>query len=163
VRRLAINSLGYGEDLTYLQPEDVKNYPGFYKVMLVRNPYDRMVSLYKDKVKRKLRNSFRQLGMKSKTSFLEFLEIISAISDEDEKADPHFFAQTAFYYQVMPNLIIRLEGLERWHVLGLPDLKVENASKDYTHYTEFYDEITKKLVEKRYRKDLLILDYAYGS
>jgi hypothetical protein len=163
VRRMAINQLGYGDDLTYLQPEEVKNYKHFYKVMLVRNPYDRMVSLYKDKVVRVRYHHFRTLGIVRGCSFVDFLKVLVVIPDDGERSEGHFWSQTIFYDQVSPNLVIKLEEIEQhWFTLGLPELQVENASKDTTPYPDFYDSEAIALVKERYERDLQLLQYDFN-
>jgi hypothetical protein len=163
VRRMAINELGYGDDLMYLQPEEIGDYPQFYKVMLARNPYDRIVSLYKDKVLRALYKPFRDLGITKEHTFNEFLKIIANISDNSPRSNAHFWAQTVFYNLVKPNLVIKLEKIDDdWFVLGLPKLGVENASEVKTSYMDFYDEKAIDLVRKRYGTDLELLQYYFG-
>jgi len=175
IRRMAMYKLDYDKPgdpnrgLHYLQAHEVKNYPEYFKIMITRNPWARIVSLYTDKVVRTLYKSFRLFGIKRKCPFGEFVRIISRVPDH--RTDPHFISQSIFIDQVKPHIVCKLEEVRNyWHFLqhalkkindiDLPDLPHFNK-KPHGPYREYYDDETRTLIAKRYRRDVELFNYAF--
>lgn len=166
---------------------DVKKgaYPDYFKFTFVRNPWDRIVSCYSDKILHenvtnyKYKNGvFRRYARKYKHLFYrgmpfeEFVRVISTIPDE--RADRHFRSQRSFITDENGNILVdfigRFEALSRdLDVLcdktGLEKMPLphENISKREKDYRNLFTEETKRLIEERYKDDIELFDYRYQS
>lgn len=173
VRRMAMGELGYAlDELNYIQAKHVKYYSGFKKIMIVRNPYARMVSLYRDKTikyekqsrkrtKGKAFPPFGEIGVEKHSSFPCLMNQIARVSDEEAPTECHFRSQSIFYDVVNPDVIIKSEEIDKeWGKLNLPKLDICNAShSNGKNYMDFYDEITMEKVFERYKRDFKLFDY----
>lgn len=164
VRRMAIHDLGYENPhdpnlgLKYLQPNEVKQYDDYRKIMVVRNPYTRLISLYKDKVLNGMRPHFRKFQIRPDDTFKQFANKVSKVSDK--RADHHFMSQTVFFDYVRPELIIRLEEWQTKWPEDLPVLKKYNSAKPgRVTFDSYYDVETLNLVYNRYKRDFKELGY----
>lgn len=138
----------------------------------VRNPFARLVSLYKDKVVRKRKRQKpspfdHYLGglLMEASSFAEFSSWIYQISDD--LAEPHFVSQHSVLScpsgSIKLDFIGKLESVDKdWAYIqektGLPDLGHFNQTpKD--DWRDYYDLKTAELVYQRYQKDIEAFDY----
>ncbi len=164
---------------------DVKKgeYPDYLKFTFVRNPWDRIVSCYSDKIlfenvtNYKYKNGvFRRYASKYKNLFYrgmpfeEFVRVVSGIPDE--KADRHFRSQRCFLTDENDNILVdfigRFESLSK-HLAVLcgktrlenMPLLHENKSKREKDYRSLYTEETKRLIEERYKDDIELFDYRF--
>ncbi|CAH7383108.1 putative Sulfotransferase family protein [Vibrio chagasii] len=137
---------------------------------IVRNPYERLVSLYKNKfedsskisrTKFEYRNYLGGI-LKQDMTFLEFIKLISDIPDL--LSDRHFKSQ---YYLVNEaehfDYFFKLEELNdvfclfaREHGIDLP--KKENSSGKY-HYESYLCQESFNLISKRYKLDIDYFGY----
>lgn len=166
---------------------DVKKgeYPDYFKFTFVRNPWDRIVSCYSDKILHedvtnyKYKNGvFRRYVRKYKHLFYrgmpfeEFVRVISRIPDE--RADRHFRSQRSFIIDENDNILVDFigkfealsgdlavlcekTGLENMHFFH------ENKSKRGKDYRDLYTEETKRLIEERYKDDIELFHYRFHS
>lgn len=164
---------------------DVKGgeYEDFFKFAFVRNPWDRIVSCYADKIlhedvtnnkykngvfrryERKFGNTFH-MGM----SFESFVKVIHGIPDHE--ADRHFQSQHNFISdkngRILVDFVGRFENLaeDYAHIArkcGLADfvLPHENRSKRANDYRSLYTPETRRLIEERYQRDIELFDYRF--
>ncbi len=166
---------------------DVKNgdYPDYFKFTFVRNPWDRIVSCYSDKILHedvtnyKYKNGvFRRYIRKYKNLFYrgmpfeEFVKVISRIPDN--RADRHFRSQRSFITDKNDNILVdfigRFEKLPKdlAFLSKKADLKDipffhENKSKREKDYRMMYTEETRRLVAERYKNDIELFDYRFHS
>ena len=154
----------------------------YFKFTFVRNPYDRLVSCYLATIKKSgitnegfYRGVHRGLLENSKKfnsemSFDEFAEVVSEIPDD--KSNEHFKSQYTFLYRkgkFLPNFVGKLENLEKDLKEIFSTLKIKrvvfpeklNSSKEKANYRKYYSDKTKKIVKKRYEKDLKLLKYKF--
>jgi hypothetical protein len=156
-------------------------YKNKFTFTVVRNPYDRAVSCYHSKVKRREELTpyeIENVGIAKKfkdiyvgMSFKEFVRAIAQIPDE--RADRHFKSQAWFLLNKNGRLrvdyvgrfehfneeyekICKKLGVKRPHKL----INV-NPSKRKKNYQDYYDEETKKLIQKRYKKDFELFNYNF--
>ena len=159
-----------------------KHYQHYFKFAFVRNPWDRLVSCYRDKVRfdsghvyeryvNDFDDYFAKMGVtRSNLSFTDFVELVSEISDEN--ADAHFRSQSWFLHDskgnLLPNFVGRFENLKEdfekvANTLNLA-LKIPHLRKtSHAAYTEWYNERTRALITRRYANDIRLFDYTYGD
>jgi hypothetical protein len=169
----------HAADLPYqtVSPRQIaKEYPDYFRCTVVRDPFDRMVSFFTDKIEGTINGSgmndrLKRLGFERGMPFAAAVEL--ACSIPDERTDPHVRSQ-AFHVlgpneRLVPDLLLRFEQLEAdWAMLShivavktgarLPSLGRRRASVRRPR-DDYYDETTRALVVERYRKDFEILGY----
>ena len=147
----------------------------------VRNPWDRLVSCYRDKIAGEVADftGMAESGVayclagfdafSAGMDFAAFVEAVAGIPDED--ADEHFRSQHRFVPNVGVDFVGRYEALESdfAHIarkIGLPAgttlprLQANPASADYR---EFYTPRTRELVARRFAEDVARFDYAFDE
>ena len=153
-------------------PNNIKNQIGenrfnsYFKFITVRNPFDRMVSLY----------WWRFRGQKKRRCFRDF------ILSSDFKVTPNatvnvFFKFTDWIFiegKCILDDYIRYENLENdtKRILGkwfddVDDIVYPTAKTGYRiskkHYTEYYDDETREIVAEIYAKDIEHFGYEFGE
>lgn len=155
----------------------------YYKVALVRNPWDRLVSWY-TMIQEKgpptwykrltglgKYNKLRHYVLTNSNSFEEFLyNCVDTIDDTDGKKS--FLYNQLDYVSdehgtVLVDFIGRFESLNDdtgtvLRTLGLPDASLPHKnSSDHKHYRSYYTQETRDLVAKRYARDIEYFDYEF--
>ena len=137
-----------------------------FKAAFVRNPYDRIVSCYKDKVLRNHHRAFDKYDIPHGCSFDYFVRRISDIPDD--KADQHFRSQYhELYYQdkLVPDFVGKFESLnDDWSRLNsLIDLDLSPLP----HHNKTDDKTIDislplcRLIRERYADDFEAFGYAH--
>jgi len=156
-------------------------YRDYFKFAFVRNPWDRLLSCYLDKVVRKnvppylLKNALSAgVEFYANMPFAEFVEAVYRIPDE--KANPHFRSQHLTVCgpdgEPMADFVGRFERLREDFArvaeeIGSPELELPERNRKGTskrgssHYREFYDERLRNMVHKRYEKDVETFGYSF--
>jgi len=162
-------------DFKYITIAQAKKYD-YFKFSFVRNPWDRLVSCYMNKVVgvRTMKNSkwvkngeylpfLRHFNKNFKEmSFNEFARFV--YNTPDNKADPHFRSQHTFIGDC--DFIGKVENIDE--DLNLIKSKF-NISLNHKHlgktnrfsYREYYSEYTKDLVKFRFIKDIQQFNYEF--
>ena len=145
-----------------------------------RNPYSRMISLWKywteEWVPRFASKLARSELNKYDWDFSNFCKNFSIFTDVIEKYHKkervHFLPQVSINDN--PNYVkvdfwMRFENLQEdfdiiCDRIGIPrqELPYKNKSK-HKHYTEYYDEETKQIVAEKYAKDIEYFGYEFGD
>jgi len=158
-------------------------YPDYNSFTFVRNPWDRVVSCYCDRVQR-LRfydydvnaydpKGFKDMGLNSGVSFNKFVSIIC--DQDDDNSDYHWRAQHSFITiddKVLVKFIGKVETFtEDWEklfeLLNWNIKKVFHMNKSvaevrkHRSYKNYYNSTTKALVAKRFEKDIDTFKYTY--
>lgn len=147
----------------------------FFISTIVRNPWDRFVSCYSDKICGKvLYKPFERYGCYHNMPFEEFIETIFKI--DDARMNIHARSQfelLSYKGCLLPQYIGRLDTIEEdWENIRLvikrksgvelPEIPHINRSKR-KNYTEYYTRKTRLLVRDRYQKDISLFGFEYGK
>jgi chondroitin 4-sulfotransferase 11 len=164
---------------------DIKKgeYEDHFKFSFVRNPWDRVISCYSDKILHEnvtnhqyINGVFRRYVSKYKDlfymgmTFEDFVRVISKIPDT--QADRHFRSQRCFITDQdgndLTDFVGRFENLRsdlafvaRRTGLGPFKLYHENKSTRPSDYRRMYTEGTKRLIAERYKDDIERFDYRF--
>lgn len=167
---------------------DRGEYEGHFKFAFVRNPWDRLVSCYSDKVMDAKESEFGEPpfrhvpGEKGSRLYkgMPFAEFVEAVCEiPDEESNMHFVSQHVVVCgpggdrRIMADFVGRFENLEADFAvvaekIGGPQRprlphKMRSASRKSRPYTDFYDDSLRDLVHERYREDVEIFDYSFGD
>ena len=143
----------------------------YFRFGFVRNPLDRLLSCYAQKIV----FYAREMGMPSLlwrygNTFdkdMSFAEFVNAVADiPDRIADIHFRSQHTFFYhrgRLMVDFVGHFERLdEDWSVVrektGLPELPHHNKSR-HVDYREAYTPELAAIAAERYKKDIELFGY----
>lgn len=155
-------------------------YPGLFSFAFVRNPWDRLVSCYRDKICLEVdgfTSSTIRPGIadclagfdafRPEMPFDEFIDAVVSIPDEG--ADAHFHAQYTFVTnrsaEVAVDYLGRYETLAEdiariGEQLGLPALELPRLqTSSPVRYQDFYDRRTRDLVAERFEIDIRLFGY----
>lgn len=147
-----------------------ERYADWYSFAVIRNPWDRLVSCWADKVRDRREGfaSFDKWGVTQNTPFSEFVQIVSEVPDDD--ADWHFQSQASMISwegRLLPKRIVCMEnmaadwkGIQMSAPISLPDLETHGAS-EHAPYRTYYTPHTRSLVAERYKQDINLLKYVF--
>lgn len=150
-----------------------RGYRDFYKFSFVRNPWDRLFSCYRSKVKNRrgvwlTETSYSGGQLYPNMPFREFVEVVCRTPDEE--ANPHFRSQAAFLFSpkrdLLPDFVGRFENLaedfrEVAERIGV-DLELPHANPSRpADYRRAYGPGLARTVEERYREDVDLFDYSF--
>jgi len=135
----------------------------YFKFGFVRNPWDRVVSLYLRK---------EGLQMRDQMTFEEFVDWIKYSSSTCIHPVPHTNQLDWFtdpHGNILVDFIGKFENLhDDWTTvsgkLGLKQtLPHKKGSARNQHYAEYYSENTKKIIENKFRVDIEYFGYEFGA
>ena len=148
-----------------------KNTKKYFKFGFVRNPWDRMVSEYKwlTNTNLKVPGEKAKQFWRTKT-FKEFCTLFFEPKYNKLADNNHVLPQLDFFNPVdSMNFIGRFESFQKDFDIvskkfGIKDSKLENrmkVKKDSEHYSKYYDNETRKIVEEKYKKDIDFFGYKF--
>ena len=128
----------------------------------MRNPWDRLVSCWKQKIVSKA-------GLNKYQHLQDFGDFVRhGVRKEDvAKCNTHLRLQTALLPLDKLDFIGRVETFEQSlnHVLGklsIPRQELPHKNKTkHKHYTEYYDDETREIVAEKYAKDIARFGYDF--
>ena len=159
-------------------------YPGLYTFSFVRNPWDRLVSCYRDKIEGEVKDftQFSDSGIahclarfdvfSANMSFEAFVYAVASIPDA--QADEHFRSQHNYLTNVGGDIAVdfvgRYENLEadfRYVAerIGLPpkiSLPRMQANPRRVNYVDYYTAATRDIVATRFAQDIEFFAYWFG-
>jgi len=141
-----------------------ETFNAYFKFGFVRNPWDRVVSLYNRK-----ENAEQRQGM----SFEAFVHWIQLSSDTCVHPSPHRYQLDWFKDRsgnVVADYIGKFETIEQdWinicEKLGIHEpLPHENSNeRNQRHYTEYYTDETARIIGEKFREDVTYFNYRFGD
>lgn len=153
-------------------------YRDYFKFAFVRNPYDRLVSCYAEKIRPKKigieQGPYGGVSLRPGMSFREFAEAVCQIPDEE--ADVHFRSQYVGVCGDGPDRPVLVDFLGRYEnleddfsrvgeaigaPLSLPPNPNPSKRRAGRHYRDFYDDELAEMVGERYREDVRIFGYSF--
>jgi chondroitin 4-sulfotransferase 11 len=160
-------------------------YPDLFSFAFVRNPWDRLVSCYRDKILGEVPDftAFHPTrgvayclarfdAFRAGMTFDEFVDAVADIPDED--ADDHFRSQHTFVTtrsgDIGVDFVGRFETLTDdfrrvGARLGFPALTLPyaQAARTPAKYVEYHSARTRHVVASRFARDLSVFGYEFGG
>ena len=148
-------------------------YESYYNFVFVRNPWSRLVSLYKDKVVtngsyvRYLLNKYR-IQNAHLMKFEDFVKFVGNVPDG--YCDPHFLPYHCRINLQKTDFVGKLEKFEddMRYVLNIiaPDQHIEIPNLNSSEYEEkgyrdYYTDETRDIVARKYAKDIELFNYQF--
>jgi hypothetical protein len=151
----------------------------YYSFSFVRNPWARVVSVYKSKICHPNISAVRTYFIRYKDlhyrmPFSDFVEWLCCSEEgRDEFADRHWISQYYFLYSGPNQLVDYIAYFEdlscEWQSIcekiGVNHFELENYSRktssDLKSYRTFYNERTANLVAERYARDIELFGYKF--
>lgn len=138
-------------------------YNSYFKFAFVRNSWSRVFSWYKNVMRDG--HHKRRFGVSDSCSFKEFL---TNHLDQWELKTQLFWIKNK-KSEIPMDFIGRFENLEEdfshvADVLGMENNRLPSlVSGDGEHYTQFYDEEMKDIVDKKYRDEITLFKFRFGE
>ena len=136
-------------------------YSGYFKFCFIRNPWDRVVSCYADKVVQK--KMFPECWDKDFDFFVDFVS-----KQNLSQCDRHLRLQTSLVPLNAVDKIYRFENFmqhtqEIFEKLGIENELKHSNSSEHLPYQEYYNDRNKKLVSSLYQQDIEFGEYRFGK
>lgn len=141
-------------------------YRGYFKFAFVRNPWDRLVSCWINKVVNTNLFNFSDSQLLEMRTFRNFVKFVESQNIED--CDPHLRLQQKFIDLNNVDFVGRFENFEEdlsktIKFIGIESVTIphKNASAKRLHYREYYEGDLTERVAEIYRKDINIFHYDF--
>lgn len=146
---------------------------GYYKFSIVRNPWDRMVSMFtwlnrNNPRTRPQKRMYHYLGIpfnemtEIKKLFREFVRNGIETNDRFYFIDGNLCVNFVIHYEKLTEDLGRLRQELKLPEMTLPRLKTGIRPGKH-HYSEYYDEETKELVARVHQKDIETFGYHFET
>ena len=144
----------------------VRAYQNYFKFAFVRNPWDRLVSCWRNKVVDNNHFDFSTPELTKMREFSNFVDFVSGLNTEN--CDPHLRLQCRLIDLNQIDYLGRLESMDKdlfevFRILDIPlmDIERRNVSSDRNPYWYYYDNELVEKVYKIYCRDIQIFGYDY--
>jgi len=141
-------------------------YKGYFKFAFIRNPWDRLVSYWLDKVVKKNHFSFEKDKLLEVQRFEKFVDFVANLNVES--CEQHLRLQAKLIDLNNIDYLGRFENFEKdllriTQVIGLDSVQIEkhNVSSGRLPYKDYYDKRLKDKVARIYQKDINIFSYDF--
>ncbi len=177
-----------GRDVQYLNYPTMphwklKRHRDYFKFCFVRNPWDRLVSAYSNKISQDpgqndavFENGVPRIWKKFGVFYpgMDFASFAAAVARiPDSEAEAHFRSQSAFFKNASGDIpmdfVGRFENLDEDFRLLCQKIGLEEAGLEHRNrsrrkaYQSYYDDKTRRLVEERYQEDIRRFGYSFGN
>ena len=164
----SLRAVDKGDHQTFRQLEQVISIKEYYVFSFVRNPWDRLVSMFRylkeiEVPKRKKENKPYDVTLET-MHFKEYIKssdvfkprsFYDFFKNKNNKIDLNFIGK-------FENLDKDFEKVKKELNLNFKKIPHKNKSK-HKHYTEYYNDETKQIVAKKYAKDIEHFGYEFGE
>lgn len=141
-----------------------KLYPDYFKFCFVRNPWDRVVSCYENKVVKRSYKPLKECYYKDFEYFVNFLD-----RQNLERADRHIKLQTSAIPLKEVDFIGRLENFDEDFSYVLKRLNFQNTDYEHKnpsshkHYSTYYTPRTQEIIGRKYKADIEYFGYTFET
>ena len=160
-------------DPSHLKPKELKDLilgegiRDFFSFCVVRNPWDRALSMYKHAILNDIKYAY---GISEEDSFDAFCSIL-----KERKDDPFFIAshkQSDWAFGGdEPSKILRFENLNHDYSEMLQEINIVGINPsiphlnktEHEHYSNYYNDNTKKIISEVYEKDIDNFKYTFDK
>ena len=164
-----------------LYKHQIKRYPSYFKFAFVRNPWDRLVSCFRDKIEwgavmesgrhndPRKRRMYLGSGFTTDMTFDDFARKVA--KTPDSRANRHFRSQHTFltdrHGRLIPDFVGRFERLSEdfarvMEHIGVSDVRLPHVRDSRgSRYREYYTSELVDLVARRYARDVDLFDYDF--
>ena len=145
--------------------EEKKEYKKYFKYVIVRNPYDRVVSCWKNKTTKKHAEHYKN-SVFTKATGVTFKKFVYMFDEGYFNNDRHLLQQVDFiiddidYIGKMENLQKDFDNVCDRVGMNSFTLPHRNATK-HKQYREYYDKETREIIQKIYSRDMEFFDYEF--
>ena len=151
-----------------------ESWKDYFKFTIVRNPWDRLLSTWRDKVENQWTKWSREgpkeyhkrrIWIYKKYQNKDFKFFVKNVIPSRER---HTKLQINLFHADV-NFIGRFENLQAdfniiCDKIGIPQQNLPHKNKTkHKHYTEYYDDETREIVAKKYAKDIEHFGYKFGE
>lgn len=153
-------------DLVRSQPKGFvpKRFKNYFKFAFVRNPWDRIVSCYFQKIVTKRYGLFEECFDKDFDYFIDYINNLDLTT-----ANPHIRLQTRLipvdechFIGKLDHFVDDLQYVCDRVGLNMSDLPHSNQS-DHRHYSTYYTPRTKQIIADKYKEDIETFGFAFET
>ena len=166
IEKSTYKNIVYGNSVEQMNPF-LSDFQDLFKFVFVRNPWDRLVSLFFDKVSSKKR-SMKKVDYYNQYKNQSFDSFLESIMDCDlQNCIPHHRLQTSLFPLDNVDYIGKIENFKEdfdfvLKKLNITDYKIPFLNKSiHKNYRTYYNSYTRDLVNKNYEADIDKLKYTF--
>ena len=153
----------------YIKQQNL-NWDEYFKFLVVRNPWDRLVSGFFHILKQPSKLRRPDYSLWKNSTFRDFI-----IGNSQVCIDETFVKKSYMSYmidiegKIVTDFIVRFENLqEDFNIvcdkIGVPRQKLPHVNKTkHKHYSEYYDDETRQIVAQKFAKDIEYFGYRFGE
>jgi hypothetical protein len=174
IHKRPLHNVQKGDGFAFYKKDQRADY---FKFGFVRNPWDRLVSVFEDKTKKVIgtRWSMKFYRKYKNHNFPDFAKAIAGFGEKKLlRLDRHIRPQFSNLNDLVGlDFIGRLENFKEDVTFAMGEIGIEvypnqipqknKVPREFRHYSEYYDDETIKIVSDMYKKDIELFGYKFGD